>query len=127
MAASGTCCCGLGRRAFRNDNELLIGRSATAFNVRLVRCAVDGLSARDDVLQVMCRSEIDDVGAWAMALDEAHHERGGSHRGGGGGLGFRQRKNGGVVPGSARVIGHSGIVGHERPASVAFCFRCTRR
>ncbi|NLN19007.1 MAG: prolyl oligopeptidase family serine peptidase [Firmicutes bacterium] len=103
-----------------NDNELLIGRSATAFNVRLVRCAVDGLSARDDVLQVMCRSEIDDVGAWAMALDERITKGWITSRGGEVASALGKGRMEGVVPGSARVIDTLGLWAMSAPRPLHF-------
>lgn len=103
-----------------NDNELLVGRSATAFNVRLVQCAVDGLLARDDVSQVVCRSEIADVGAWAMALDERISEGWITSRSGEVASALGKGRMEGVVPGRARVIDALGLWAMSAPRPLRF-------
>ncbi len=92
-----------------NDNEMLLGHSATAFNVRVVRCAVDGLLARGDVLSILCWGEVDDVAAWAIALDERIGAAEIRSRGGVEPSTVQRGRHEGVVPGSARLVDAAGL------------------
>lgn len=103
-----------------NDNELLVGRSATAFNTRLVQCAVDGLLARGDVSRVVCRGEVDDVLAWVMALDERISEGWVVSRGGEEPSALGKGRMEGVVPGSARIIDRLGLWAMAAPRPLRF-------
>lgn len=91
------------------DDELLAGTSATAFNVAMTLAAVDLVTAQLGIQTITCHGEVDDVAAWAGALDDRITRVDVRSRGGVEPSSMGTKRREGVVPRRGRIADHVGL------------------
>jgi dienelactone hydrolase len=92
-----------------NDNEVLLGCTATAFNVALIRCAVDGLTRRLPSSRIEVYGEVDDTAVWAVLLDSRISLAEVAARAGSEPSRVTPFRREGIVPGLARYTDTAGL------------------
>ncbi len=100
------------------DDELLVGTSATAFNVAMTLAAVERLSSEGAHRSIACYGEVDDVAAWAAALDERIRRLYVRSRGGVEPSSMGTKRREGVVPRVRRIVDQVGMWALTLPRKV---------